>query len=239
MPSLRTLFVVLSLLCLLPAAFAQSAVPAFQAMVGPAEVQIPSPAGFNEASAMAPSLRQLGETNTPPSNRLLAFFVADADLKRVADNERPSLSRYFMVQTLRSTERDVISTQGMREVKDLLRTQYKSVLSKAQPQIESHLAAVSQKLGAQAGRPELNIKVGELLPLDIFDERTHSISFAALSKVTLTTDAVTREVPLVVAMTTLTVRGKLLYFYAYSVYDGPDDVAWARTATTEWLSSLR
>jgi hypothetical protein len=49
---------------------------------------------------------------------------------------------------------------------------------------------------------------------------------------------VTREVPLVVAMTTLTVRGKLLYFYAYSVYDGPDDVAWARTATAEWLSSL-
>lgn len=238
MPLFRTLCAALSLLCFLPAAPAQTTAPAFKAMVGLAEVQIPSPAGFSEASATAPALRQLGETNTPPSNRLLAFFVADADLKLVASNERPSLSRYFMVQTLRSTERDVISTQGMREVKDLLRTQYKSVLSQAQPQIESHLAAVSQKLGAQAGRPELNIKVGEILPLEVFDERTYSISFAALSKVTLTTDAVTREVPLVVAMTTLTVRGKLVYFYAYSVYDVPDDVAWARTATTEWLSSL-
>ena len=237
-PLCRILLVLLTLLWAGPAAHAQAGAPVRRVMVGPVEVELPTPRGFVEAADLSPALRQYGETATPPGNRLLAFFVPTADTMAAMNNGSPGLRRYVMVQTLRQAERDVITAQGMSEVKEQLRTQYKSTIVAMQPQVDAFMATTSQKLGAQAGRPELSIKVGESIPLEIFDERATSISMAVLSKVNVSTAAVIREIPLVVAMTTMTIQGKLVYVFVYAVYDGPADLEWARAATLEWLSSL-
>ncbi len=43
-------------------------------------VQLPVPAGFADPSRALPQMRQLGERMTPPSNRLLAIFMSQADI---------------------------------------------------------------------------------------------------------------------------------------------------------------
>lgn len=238
MNSFRTLILFAALLCAHTAGYAQTEAPPHVVSVGATELRLPVPAGFVEAARAMPKVRQLGETMTPPGNRLLAFFVKASGPDAGASDPASLLHRYMMVQTLRSAERTVLSKRGIEEVKAELRAQYKTVYAQLQPKIQSDLDAASQKVGAQAGRPELSVKVGEFVPLDIFDERPQSISFAALTKVTAKTALATQEVPLVIAMTTLVLDGKLLYFYAYSVYDGAADLAWVRSATTEWLAAL-
>jgi hypothetical protein len=238
MPLIRALITALSLFCLTASVPAQAPPSFHAARVGPVEVQLPVPAGFSEATSLSPRLRELGETFTPPSNRLLAFYLSNGDLKLLANAEPPVMDRYFMIQTLRATERDVISLQDMTAAKNILRNQHKSTLARLQPLMDAHMAAASKKLGSQVGAPELSIKAGEVLPLEIFDERSNSLSWVMLNKIAVNTGTLTREIPLVVAMTTMTMRGKLVYFFVYSHYNGQADIDWARAATMEWLASL-
>jgi hypothetical protein len=207
--------------------------------VGPTDLALPVPAGYEEPSARVPRLRQLGETMTPAGNRLLAIFVATPDVDLAAAGRAPAMRRYFMAQTLRAGERDTLTAKGFDEVKGILRQQYKQLLAQVEPQIAQHMADASRKVGGEAGRPELKIRVGEILPLEVFDERAGSISLAALGKVTVDTEAVKREIPMAMALTTASVRGKVVYFYAYSVYDTADDLDWTRRVTRDWLEALK
>jgi hypothetical protein len=236
---MRRVLVALALMLVQAVVQAQSDAAPHRVTVGPAEVLLPLPVGFAEASTDAPALWRTGELLTPPSNRLLAFFVSAGDLQRVVAGQAPDMRRYFMVQTFRAAERDTFTDKGFAEIKDVLRSQYKTALQQVPLQTKEHLDAASRQLGKQAGRPELTLKVGEMLPLEVFDERATSLSIAALSKVVINTDAVVREIPLAMAMTTLAARGKIVYFYAYSVYDSPQDIAWCRQVTLDWLAELR
>ena len=148
-------------------------------------VQLPVPAGFADPSRELPQIRQLGERETPASNRLLAIFMSQADINSALAGQQPAMARYFMAQTLRQTESSQISEAEFAQVKTLQRQQYQSLL-----------AATKYRL--QAGE-----KVS--------------------------------EVPMAMGITTAVFKGKLVYFYAYSVYQSPADFEWVRSATRTWL----
>jgi len=220
-----------------PASATAASLSSVRTSIGPTEVVLPVPSGFSDPGDKVPKLRQFFEKLTPPTNRLLALFVSDADLRTLASGKESPMRRYFMVQTYRAAERDTLTVKGFAEVKDTLRAQYKTMLKSAKPQIDSLIADASRDLAKQAGRPDMTLKVGEMLPLEIFSETQDSISLSALSKVRFETASVTREIPLVMAMTTLTLRGKIAYFYVYSVYDSAADIEWTRQQTRSWLAA--
>ena len=101
------------LFCLLQPISIQLALSASSVVdtVGGVPITVPAPPGFTDPSSISKDLRNGAEAMTPPSNRLLAFFISEPDIKRVASGKSVALDRYFMAQTARKFETTNVSVQ--------------------------------------------------------------------------------------------------------------------------------
>ena len=198
-------------------------------------VQLPVPAGFADPSRALPQMRQLGERMTPATNRLLAIFMSQADLDSALAGVQPAMARYFMAQTLRQTESSQLSASDFDQVKTLLRQQYQSLLSELGPKVQGELDRAAREFGRDAGQDTLVLKAGELKGLEVFDERAGSISLLAATQYRVQVGERSEEIPMAMGITTAVIKGKLVYFYAYSVYRSAADLDWVRSVTLDWL----
>jgi hypothetical protein len=212
--------------------------PPATSFVGDTRIVLPVPAGFVEPSIVAPGFRTLGEQMTARSNRLLALFVAEEDLRATAERRPPAMLRYFMVQTLRAAEAERVGAADFALAKTLLREQYQQMLSRLQPDIQGQLDRASQRVGEQAGLDKFALKLGELRALEVFDEQPQSISLLALSLLSVSAGEQTRQVPIAMGTTTLVVKDKLVYFFAYARYESDADLEWLRQVTRDWLPKV-
>lgn len=219
----------------LPAALAQQPAEPYTASVGLKLLKLPVPAGAVEPSRSVPPLRQMAERMTPPSNRLLALFVEQADETVARAGQPPSMARYYMVQSLRQTEAGSVGVGEFREVRQMLRQQYQQILVQAAPQVQGHLDSAAQAMGRDSGVEGLQLKVGEMKGLDVFDEREHSISLLALTQVEVQAGDRVERAPMAMSITTGILQGKVVYFYAYARYTGPADLEWLRQVTRDWV----
>ena len=198
-------------------------------------LQLPVPAGFADPSRALPQMRQLGERMTPASNRLLAIFMSQADIDSALAGVQPAMARYFMAQTLRQTESSQISTSEFDQVKTLLRQQYQTLLNEMGPKVQGELDRAAREIGRDAGQDTLVLKAGELKGLEVFDERAGSISLLAATRYKVQVGERSEEIPMAMGITTAVIKGKLVYFYAYSVFRSSADLEWVRSVTREWL----
>jgi hypothetical protein len=224
---------------LLLAGTAAAAEDTYPAPIGRALLALPVPAGFVEPSRSVPPLRAMGERMTPPSNRLLALFIAEADERDAREGRNPGMARYYMAQTLRQTEEESLSSGDFGQVKTLLRQQYQQLLSSVAGAAQGHLDNALRDLGRDAGADVPSLKLGELRGLDVFDEREGSISLLAMTKLALQqAGGQVTELPVAMSITTARVKDKLVYFYAYSQYRDKADLDWLRSTTRDWLPRL-
>ena len=172
---------------------------------------------------------------TPASNRLLAIFMSQADINSALAGQQPAMARYFMAQTLRQTESSQISEADFAQVKTLLRQQYQSLLTELGPKVQNELDRAAREMGRDLGQDLLVLKAGELKGLEVFDERAASISLLAATKYRVQVGDNVSEVPMAMGITTAVIRGKLVYFYAYSVFQSAADLDWVRSVTRAWL----
>lgn len=218
---------------------AESQAPASAARIGATQIAIPAPAGFAEPSATVPQLRSLGETMTPPTNRLLAMFVSDADLGRGRTGVAPELRRYFFVQTFRQTESRTLASADFATVKETLRTQSQQLMTRVTPTVQGYLASAARSIGEQSGNAGLSVQIGEVKVQDIIDGGDNAISVVAITKYAVQNAGKTEELPVAMAMTTMLVRGKLVYFYAFSRLTSAADIDWVRSQTQQWLPRMK
>jgi hypothetical protein len=206
--------------------------------VGDTRLALPVPAGFVEPSIVAPGFRTMGEQMTARTNRLLALFVAEDDLRAATERRAPEMRRYFMVQTLRAAEGQRIGAADFAQAKTLLREQYQQMLTALRPTIQGQIDQASQRFGEHVGLDRFALKLGELRALEVFDEQTQSISLLAMSLLSVSAGGKTVEVPVAMGTTTLVVKDKLVYFFAYARYESDADLEWLRQATREWLPKV-
>ena len=209
--------------------------PAAQVTVGITRIELPVPEGFVEPTRALPQTRTLGERLTPPANRLLAFFLHRDDVQRMQTGQPPLMQRYFMAQTLRQAEDMLIAQDQFDQVRATLRDQYRSLLSQVGPQVQGQLDATARDMGREAGVESLSLKIGELKGLEVFDDRPGSISLLAATRYVVELEGSKKEIPMAMSITTAIFKGRLVYFYAYAVYQSAADLDWLRTVTRDWL----
>ncbi len=223
------------LLGLLAAAPLRAAEDPITAPVGTALLKLPVPAGFVEPSRSVPPLRQTAERMTPPANRLLALFVDSQDEATARGGQPPAMARYFMVQAFRQAEGGKLGLADFQPVKTQLREQYRQILVQAGGQVQGQLDRVAGEIGRDAGVEGLQLKIGEMKGLEVFDEREHAISLLALSKYAIQAGERSEEVTMAMSITTAVLQGKVVYFYAYARYGGAADLDWLRSQTRAWV----
>jgi hypothetical protein len=200
----------------------QASAAPFAVQLGDTKLALDPPPGFADVQATgSPRLLELAEQLTAASNKILLFALEDSDVRRFTVGDSPELRRYVIavtprdLQTVRVTQPafDALVADAMRDLG-----------SPPDPKVP-----VRTYLDAQPRRAKLladlrkdpdvvSIMQGARLPDRSRNEPPHYL----LSSTTL-----------------MLVRGKALNLAMYTVFNGPDDVEWLRTATLRWIDELR
>lgn len=208
------------------------------AKIGSVPISLPIPRTFIEPSAGVPEVRALGETITPPTNRLLTILVPGRYETQIRSGNIPELDRYFLVQTPRKNEASSWTTADFSKLKIILRGQHQQILNRATPQIQRLIDSTLQDKSLAHDPSVTDLRVGEISVQEIFDEKSNSISLLALTKYTVRSGDKIQEQPMAMAYTTLLIKGKIVFLYAYSYLRSPADIDWVRTQTKIWLSQV-
>jgi hypothetical protein len=200
------------------------AVP-FAIQLGPERVVLETPPGFSDALPHAsPRLNELAEGLTSPSNRILAFAIADGDMRAFSTGERLSLRRYMLVATPKGLDRENVTTEDFaRIVTESLRE-----LGKAPESTDYAKFLDEQQVGRSYLLKELrrepnfiSVLQGAKLPPDprILDKRVDQYMLQTV--------------------TVILARGRALNLSVYTGYSSQADVDWLVDTTRRWVEELR
>jgi len=104
------------ILSLLAALSLNCAAAPFAVHLGETRMVLDAPPGFADTLDLAsPRLRELAESLTSASNRILLFALTDADLRLFSRGDAPALHRYLLLATSRALERDSVGLSQFRD----------------------------------------------------------------------------------------------------------------------------
>jgi hypothetical protein len=205
------------------------------ANIGGTMLSLPVPAGFVQVPP-GHMLATFGERITAPGNRLLGYFVLENDLKRFGRSET-GFERYFMVQTNQAVEGRVIPPEDFVQLRNLLRTQQAELLKRLAPKTAEIARDIGQNLTRDVGM-QVQLQIGEIVPLGIYEEAADHITFGTMSKVQAQVAGRDSAGTVLCVSTVARARGKLVFFYTYALYKGPADVEWAKQQARNWTTQF-
>ena len=207
------------LLAAAPAWAAPFAVP-----VGNARIGLEAPAGFADTGFTgSPRLREIAESLTSASNRILLFAISDGDLRLFMQGDRPELRRFMIAVTPRALEDQSVTTRQFDAfVGDVLREL--GGPAPAQGDALKYLDAQPRGKAALLGELRRDTTVVSVLQGTRLPD---SPGYGAKPEYMLSTT------------TLLALRGKALSVSVYSMYESADDLAWIKLATARWIEDLQ
>lgn len=200
----------------------------FAMQIGDARVALDAPPGFSDTTSIgSPRLRELAETLTSASNRILLFALTDGDLRLFTDGDAPEMKRYAIAATPRELERERVRQKAFSAfVTDSLRAM--GTAAPASTDYRKHLDAQQGKVAllAELRRdPQVvTLLQGTRLPTP---PRPSLFADEKPSQYVLSTT------------TLLLLRGKALNLSVYGPYDSPADLEWIRSLTARWVDELQ
>ena len=230
------LIAVLAVLLVLSPAQAQTTL---EASVGGASLLLPVPDGFTEPSISAPILRTNAEAITAPPMRLIAVFVDEEDRRAVERGTPPSFRRYFMVQVLRARESETLDESSFLNVKSQVTGLNREAFMRVSDELRKHVDSAAMKIGTEAGVGELALDIGRPRQLGLFHETDSSVSTMLVTRASASTSTRTIERTVAQATSTILLKGKVVFFTAYSEVNGGSDYDWLRGVSRVWVESAR
>ena len=177
----------------------------------------------------------MAEESTPPTNRLVAYFARRSDLRARAQGKAARFDRYFLVQTLRKIENQSFSAADFAQLRSATKKQQSELLGKLEPRL-AEVARTLEKRRSDDTGTAVNLRLGDVVPLGIYQDFESSVSFGALLR---TREGASAEDRTVVNVTSIvTVKGKILFLYTYTGVTGPRDVEWAKVASATWTNDV-
>jgi hypothetical protein len=209
------------LAALLIALGAPAAAAPFAVQLGGVRLVLDAPPGFSDTLDLAsPRLRELAESLTSASNRILLFALTDADLRLFSQGDAPALHRYLLLATPRALERDSV---GLSRFRDFSAESVRSLGEAAQP------ADFKEFLRAQT--------VGRANLLRVL--RREPLAVSQLLGTRLPPRYGDTPQYLLFTTTQLLLRGKVLSVSVYTGYYDAADAAWLLDMTQRWTGELQ
>lgn len=207
--------------------------------LGGTNIKLPAPQEFSEVSKVSPQTRSQAERLTIPQNRLLAYFVPDADLQRFKRNQEGTLlhRRYTMVQTLRAAESVNMSSQDFRELAQRIRREQKQFPERNREEAQAYVDDVSDRFSNEHG-VAMDLKVGQPRALGVFAEGDDYIASALLTKMKVALGEESVEFVMASVLGFVRVKNKLLFAWVYSTHDSQEDIDWVRAAAKDWIEEI-
>jgi hypothetical protein len=210
---------------------------AHEVKVGGQTLVIPAPQGFERSDGVFPEYDELSAKSIAPTNRYVIWFQTPEAVASLRAGRIPSNGRKFNAQTLRNMEHQRLS-QSQFESK---RAESEADLDRLGKRLDAVLgkvvAAGSKSLSDQL-RKNVEVKLGEPVPLGIFERTRDSLGFSMLIKTSTTVAGQDTPDLSVVALMMVRVRDRLLCLYATSERKSEADEVWARSEVLKWRDAI-
>jgi hypothetical protein len=200
----------------------------FGVQLGPDRLQFDTPSGFSDTAAFgSPRLTEIAENLADPSSRVLVFALSDADVRRFSAGDSLELRRYLLAVTPRGKQNERMATaQFTKLVEETARN------LGAPP--DPSLNWMQYLQGRTAGQAHLLVEL---------NRDPQALSVLTGTMVPQPPPSMWRaDKPPVYKLSTTTVttiRGRAIYLYAFSAFEGPDDATWIKSITQRWLEELQ
>ncbi|HRI75411.1 MAG TPA: hypothetical protein PLX33_00325 [Alphaproteobacteria bacterium] len=174
---------------------------------------LPALPGYEEVLGRSAEFDQLMSKFVLPDNRMLGFYISDADMARMAEGTGEGFRRYLIVQTVKQA---VFLDGGadFEKIKAAFREEMKNI----QPQELSEVGEVMREATKYIGstyNTDMKMNVGENSNQGVFAEGADYIGFLNLSRLAIETVQGKKDYPAAVAMMAVNVRGRLILVYSY------------------------
>jgi hypothetical protein len=206
---------------------------ASEIIVGNVNIDIPDLAGFTAIGSEPNEIIEISRGLCPSTYRLLSVFLTKEDAEKFMLDRSGNYDRYLVLQSLKEFEKDWISEDRFKEIRILIRNTLDSQLKDQ----SEFLKKTGENLTKTLNKA-VEIKVGEIMPLGIDFESADSISYSQLAKTELISGERKIETDNAGSITTVLVKGKVIYLFVYSRYRTDEDIEWVRKTAEEYTKKI-
>lgn len=205
--------------------------------VGGVNIALPVMNGFEEVLGRSAEFDRLMSKFVLPDNRMLAFYISDADMARMAEGSGEGFRKYLIVQTLKQgvfLDGDV-SFEG---IKKSFRDEMADLKPQDLPEVGEVMRDATEYIGSTY-KTDMKMEIGENRSKGIFVEEDDYIGFLNLSSLAIETPQGKKEYPAAVAMMAVNVRGRLILVYSYySNYAISSDIDFVKSTAQNYAKLL-
>ena len=201
--------------------------------VGSAQIRLQAPDGFTEIGQDSAEIMARFTTFTPPSNKLLAVYVTDADARRLRAGQSMELNTYIMVQTHRQSLSTDMSPAEFNNLRDIIRNQQKELLERGKTHANELLRERRSQISTQAGS-DLNLSVQDMALKGVFVDNERIISLAAVNRYNVQSEGRPVSFEVAGASSVIHVRNKSLFVYVFEKYENNRNLENVRNISKAW-----
>ncbi|MBE0670677.1 MAG: hypothetical protein IH588_08825 [Anaerolineales bacterium] len=177
----------------------------------------------------------LAQATTNKSFLLMATYLTDEDVARSLKGELPLANKYAML----TMHRDFLTRKITAKEFIIHRNNFRDEMEQAVKDLSGKvdLSNAERFLRDRTG-VEAAMKVTDMIPLGVKSESNRHIGYGMLYKGTISIKGKTISSVLVAEMNLVYTRKKILFLKTYALFETPEDVAWVRKVSAEFVNNL-
>lgn len=192
---------------------AAKAEPVRHEFVAGRNIVLPALPGYDEVLGRSAEFDQLMSKFVLPDNRMLAFYISDADMARMAEGSGEGFRRYVIVQTMKQAM-FLDGGADFEKVKASFREEMKNIQPQELGEVGDVMREATKYIGSTYNT-DMKMDVGQSSNQGVFAEGENYIGFLNLSRLAIETVQGKKDYPAAVAMMAVNVRGRLILIYSY------------------------
>ncbi len=209
-------------------------------VVGGQKLSIPAPKSMLPATA--PRMIQVGELATIKEDRLLAVFATSAEIKEESKGGVFQMSRYGYAQATRNVEPYQIPLDRFAKYKEDTKSQMLSGMSaQEKAEFQKNVDRTARWIESNFDLAKLNINIGmPRIGTDVIVSESPTL-LTIVTKINFSVSSGNRQArptEMVVGMTQLLVKSKVVWLQLYSVSNSREDFDWVVETIVKWTRAV-
>ena len=209
----------------------------FSVRLGDKVIVLPPPEGFEEVSSKFESMKTRFTQLEAPDADMLGAFLPTSDCELLRNGNPPTLAYYSKVSVLRSIREDGVSESVFNEAVDYFNKNQQSLLAPDGSEMEKvlkHLEESLTKLESQKTKLDMT----QPKQLGVLESRPNLHSSLLLMSMNFDFEGKKTEVPLLVAMSFVRVKERIIYAITYRLYQARTDLEILKQLQKKWTDSI-
>lgn len=205
--------------------------------VGSKKIVIPAPPNFTEATSRIQVIKDRFVLTESVQNELLAVHIRNEDFQLFEKGEVVNLSFYTKVSVSKKIKDTAITKKDFADFVAVLRSGFPTMTDPDGSLMKKELDRLSGKL-SDHNQEKTSVLFDKPYALGEIEEKDVFFGIIALTRLKMSVGDNENVVPLVVGISAIRVRERIVFIYTFKNYKDEQDVADLKDLTSNWLKQI-